>query len=39
MRIARLDDNLVGVVLDDGVHDVNSVLTELAALPLSVTGT
>jgi hypothetical protein len=29
MRIARFDDNLVGVVLDDGIHDVTSVLSEL----------
>jgi 2-keto-4-pentenoate hydratase/2-oxohepta-3-ene-1,7-dioic acid hydratase in catechol pathway len=29
MRIARFDDNLVGVVLDDGIHDVTPVLSEL----------
>src|SRR5918992_3783584 len=29
MRIARFDDNLVGVVLDDGIHDVTAVLSEL----------
>ena len=29
MRIARFDDNRVGVVLDDGIHDVTSVLGEL----------
>lgn len=29
MRIARFDDDLIGVVLDDGIHDVTSVLSEL----------
>ena len=29
MRIARFDDNLLGDVLDDGIHDVTSVLSEL----------
>ena len=29
MRIARFDDNLLGVVLDDGIHDVTAVLSEL----------
>ena len=29
MRIARFDDNLLGVVLDDGIHDVTQVLSEL----------
>jgi 2-keto-4-pentenoate hydratase/2-oxohepta-3-ene-1,7-dioic acid hydratase in catechol pathway len=29
MRIARFDDNLVGLVLDDGIHDVTSALSEL----------
>jgi len=29
MRIARFDDNLVGVMLDDGIHDVTPVLSEL----------
>ena len=30
MRIARFDDNLIGVVRDDGIHDVTAVLSELA---------
>jgi 2-keto-4-pentenoate hydratase/2-oxohepta-3-ene-1,7-dioic acid hydratase in catechol pathway len=29
MRIARFDDDLLGVVLDDGIHDVTTVLSEL----------
>ena len=29
MKLCRFDDNRVGVVLDDGVHDVTSVLSRL----------
>jgi len=31
MRIARFDDNRVGLVLDDGIHDVTSALDALPA--------
>ena len=29
MRIARFDDNRVGIVRDDGIHDVTSALDAL----------